>query len=62
MRDSSSKYQEAVAAVTLAPEAARVFSFPNDSVSIAASIILSPLIIDVVQMTMFLRPRINHHS
>lgn len=31
-----------------------VLPFPNDSVSIAASIILFPLMIEVVQMTMFL--------
>lgn len=35
---------------------AALFSFANDSVSIAASIILFPLMIDVVQMTIFLRP------
>lgn len=35
---------------------AGAFSFANDSFSIAASIILFPLIIDVVQITIFLRP------
>lgn len=33
------------------------FAFSNDSFSTAASIILFPLIIDVVQITMFLRSR-----
>lgn len=32
------------------------FCFANDSFSIAASIILFPLMMDVVQMTIFLRP------
>lgn len=32
-----------------------LLSLANDSVSIAASIILFPLMIEVVQMTMFLR-------
>ena len=34
-------------------------SFANDSFTIAASIILFPLMIDVVQMTMFLLPAIS---
>lgn len=39
------------------PQASLATALANDPFSMTASIILFPLIIDVVQMTIFLRPR-----